>query len=311
MSTSDSDSLAYREELLSPAQRRVYEWIKSDPTRPFCSKDITELPIKCPMGSARNIILRLKSLRLIKLWCRDRLAFYVLESSDISATRKPMTLSRIGGIGLRKIEINLVDLLESLPWEELCRIHDVHLTFQADNLYKIFLSKGHAPLPGSKDISLGKSIWSKYRAVTVILHNNGKVSFILECSNCPIESSPDGFVCMASFLEKCWQEVLNKAKLCDPSLEITSLSEVEDWLIVQWHYGKDSAQEFSGERFNITFKMWCGLLARIYVHEQDRIRKLRLEVVQKPGKSLRQVTAEALNLSCCRCKCKWCSRPSL
>jgi hypothetical protein len=107
------------------------------------------------MGSARNIILRLKSLRLIKLWCRDRLAFYILESADSSVIKKPMTLSRIGGNGLKKIEINLVDLLESLPWEELCRIHDVHLTFIAENLYEIFLNKGYVPIQGSKDIDLG------------------------------------------------------------------------------------------------------------------------------------------------------------
>jgi hypothetical protein len=72
-----------------------------------------EAAIKCPMGSARNIILRLKSLRLIRLWCRDRLSFYILESADSSVIKKPMTLSRIGANGLRKIEISLVGLLES------------------------------------------------------------------------------------------------------------------------------------------------------------------------------------------------------
>ena len=221
-----------------------------------------------------------------------------------------MTLSRIGDKGLRRIEINLVDLLESLQWEELCRVHDVHLTFFAKNLYKTFLDKGFTPIQGSKDIDLGKFFWSKYRSATVILHHNGKVSVILKCTNCPIESSPDNFICMASFLEKCWNEILDKAKGFDSTVNITS-PKVEDWLIVQWHYGKDSAQEFSGERFNITFKMWCGLLARIYVHEQDRIRRLRVEVLQKPGKTLRQATAEVLNLCCCRCKCKWCSKPSL
>jgi hypothetical protein len=197
-----------------------------------------------------------------------------------------------------------------LPQEELCRIHDVHLTFLAENLYQIFQNKGYVPIQGSKDIDLGKSFWSKYRAATFVLHHNGKVSSILECTNCPIEASPNNFVCLASFLEKCWQEILSKAKLNDPMLNISPMAKVEDWLIVQWHYGKDSAQEFSGEGFNITFKMWCGLLARIYIHEQDRMRKLRVEVVQKPGKTLRQVTAEVLNLCCCRCKCKWCTRPS-
>jgi hypothetical protein len=269
-----------------------------------------ELPKKCPSGSARNIIFKLKSLKLIKLYCRDRLAFYVLECADTRAIKMPMTLSRIGDKGLRRIEINLVDLLESLPWEELCRVHDVHFTFFAENLYKAFLGKGYVPIQFSKDIDLGKFVWTNYRSATVILHHNGRVSFILECANCPIESSTDNLVCMASFLEKCWNGILDKARGFDPELDITSMPKVEDWLIVQWHYGKDSAQEFSGEMFDITFKMWCGILARIYVHEQDRIRKLRVEVLQKPHKTLRQVSAEILNLCCCRCKYKWCSKPS-
>ena len=308
MKSHDNDSLEHREGLLSPAAKKAYDWIKSDSTRPFCSKDITELPKKCSKGSARNIILELKSQRLIKPYCRDIFAFYILESADTSAIKKPVTLSHMGVKCIKRLEINFADLLESLPWEELCRVHHIHLTFYAENLYQLFLSKGYVASKSSKDIKFGEFTWSKYRFATVVFHCNGKVSFLLDSSNCPIESSADNFICMATFLETCWDIVLSRAKGYDASLNIASLPKVEDWVIVQWHYGRDSAQEFSGERFNITFKMWCGLLARIYVHRQDKIRKLRVEVIQKPSKTLRQVTAEVLNLCCCRCKCKWCSK---
>lgn len=230
------------------------------------------------------------------------LAFYILASSDPSKVKKPMTLSRIGGKGLRRVEINLVDLLESLPWEELCRVHDVHLTFLAENLYDLFLGEGYTPIQGSKDINLGRFVWSKYRSATAFLHHNGKVSFYLDCGNCPVETSTDSFVSLTAFLEKCWLEILNKVKTFDPTLNVGSQPKVEDWRVVQWHYGRDSALEFSGEHFNITFKMWCGVLARIYVHQQDKMQKLRLEVVQNPRKPLRQAIAEKLNLGCSGCR---------
>jgi hypothetical protein len=309
MKTNDDNRLEHLEGLLSPAEKRVYDWIKSDPTRPFCSKDIAELPIKCPMGSARNIILKLKSLQLIKLWCRDRLAFYILESTDISAIKKPMTVSRMVGGGLNCVQIDFGALLDSLPVEEFCKVHNVRLTFVAEGLYESFLNKEDSkPELGSKDISFGRFVWSKYRSLEVILHHNGTVSFRLDCGNCPIEASAVGFVCMAAFLGGVRNELLNAWRNICREVTQERLARVEDWKVVQWHYGRDSAQEFSGERFNITFKMWCGELARIYVHCQDKSQKLRLEIIQNPNKPLREAIAEKLNLCCGRCK--WCSKPS-
>ena len=268
-----------------------------------------ELPEKCSKGSARNIIFKLKSLKLIKLYCRDRFAFYILESPATSAIKKPMTLSRMVGSGLKCVQIDFGALLDSLPLEELCKIHNVRLTFVAEGLYESFLkNEPSRPEIGSKDISFGKFIWSKYRSLEVILHHNGTVSFRLDCGNCPVEASAVGFACMAAFLGGVRNELLNAWKNICQEVTQERLPRVEDWKVVQWHYGRDSAQEFSGQRFNITFKMWCGELARIYVHCQDKSRKLRLEIIQNPNKPLREAIAEKLNLFCERCK--WCSKPS-
>jgi hypothetical protein len=110
----DNDSLGKQKKLLSPAEKRTLEWIKSDPARAFCSRDIAET-IKITEGTARNIISKLNKLKLIELFCRDKLAFYKLVSSDPSKIKKPIIVSHMRGTGLRRAQINLAALLSSLP----------------------------------------------------------------------------------------------------------------------------------------------------------------------------------------------------
>jgi hypothetical protein len=312
VTTNDDDNLEQQlslEQRLTPAERQVYQWIKTDPTRPFCSKDIMELPEGYAEGTARNIILKLKHLRLIKPYCRDKVAFYVLESTDLGKAKKPVTIYRMGGNGLKRIQINVISFLESLPWEELCKIHDVHLKFMAEGLYDILAETKLYTLDAfSKDISVGSFSLSRYRVLNVLLHRNGSVSFYMGCSNCPLELSIGEMISLSSFLGGIRKELFLKAKTFNPSLREETLPNVEDWIVVQWHYGRDSAQEFSGEPFNMSFKMWCGELARIYVHLHDKTSRLRLEVVQNPEKSLQKAVAEKLNLCCGRCK--ECLKPS-
>jgi hypothetical protein len=299
--TNDNDSLGQWEGLLSPAERSALGWIMLDPTRPFCSKDLVELAQIRSKGTARNINWKLKKLGIIELYCRSFNAFYKLKSIDQSKIKKPMTLYRMGVNGPKQVKVDLLSLLESLPTEELCKVHDVRLTLTADGLYNLLLREGYKPELVSKDIFFGCFSWSKYRSVRVILHHNGTLSFVLDCSNCPIEASTCGFVSMAAFLGGIRNQLLSVCRAIDSKITDESIPVVDIWNVVMWHYGKDSAQEFSGDGFNITFKMWCGELARIYVHEQDHCRKIRFEVVETPKKPLQQVIADKLNLCCKGC----------
>ncbi len=199
-------------------------------------------------------------------------------------------------------KIDLLSLLDSIAAEELCRVHDVRLTFIAERLYNLLVSKGsYKPEINSKNIFFGCFEWSKYRSVKVYVHCNGTVSFMLNCGNCPIEASASGFVSMAGFLGGIRNQLINECRSLDPPITEASIPSIDLWRVVMWHYGKDSAQGFSGEAFNITFTMWCGLLARIYVHEQDDSRKVRFEVVETPKKSLQEVIAKKLHLCCGAC----------
>ncbi len=253
-------------------------------------------------GSSRNVILELKKQGLIEPYCRSICAFYKLKTVDKSKMRKPMTLHRMEGNGVRRIHVDPIALLDSLPMEELCKVHDVRLTFSASGFYNALLSTGLYQFDtNSKDILFGDFIWLKYRSLKVFLHRSGTVTFQLDCSNCPIEASTMGFVSLAGFLGGMRKELSIACKGINPEMKEESIPIVDYWKVVMWHYGKDSAQEFSGEDFNITFKLWCGELARIYVHKQDHSRKVRFEKIETPKKPLQQVIADKLNLDCSRC----------
>jgi hypothetical protein len=307
MASNDTDNLERWKRVLSPAEMRTLKWIMQDPTRPFCSADLIESSGIGSKGTARNIICKLKRARLIELYCKSIYAFYKLQTADRSKVNKLMTLSRMGDKP-RRIQINFSALLDSLPFEELCKVHDVRLVFKANGLYDALLEKEpHKPNLISKDIFFGSFDWGKYRSIQVNLHQKGNVSFIVSCSNFPVESSDIGFLCLAAFLGGVRNELLSKWKTICHTITEASLPSVEDWRVSQWHYGRDSAQEFSGEAFNITFKMWCGELARIYTHKHEKCQKVRMEMIQAPDKPLRDAIAGKLNLCCGGCK--WCSKP--
>jgi hypothetical protein len=302
LATNDNDSLEHWEGLLSPVEMKALRWIMLDPSRPFCSGDLIDFAGIRSKGTARNINWRFKKLGITELYCKSIYAFHKLKTVDRTQIKKPVTIYRMGGNGLGRVKIDLLSLLDSMTAEELCRVHDVRLTFTADRLYDLLLSTGgYKPEFASKDIFFGSFEWSKYRSVQVFLHCNGTVSFVLDCGNCPIEASTCGFVSMAGFLGGIRNQLFNACRIIDEKLTVAVVPLVDVWKVVMWHYGKDSAQEFSGEGFNITFKMWCGELARIYVHEQDHSRKVRFEVTETPKKSLQEVIVNKLNLCCGRC----------
>lgn len=91
----------------------------------------------------------------------------------------------------------------------------------------------------------------------------------------------------------------------DPQFERLIVPRVEDWVVTQWHYGKDGIREFSGPAFNVTFKTWCNKLARIYLKNSSKLLKGRLEIIEEPRKTLSQVFEEKINpkfkgdLRCC------------
>ena len=287
----DNDVLGYS---LTPAERYIYESAKFRPEEPFCFLDFKD---RYAHGTIRNVFSKLKKKGLLKLYCRSGPAFYVCSSSKLKVSSKPMTVDHIvGGGGVRGVRIDFGAFLDSLGWEDVCRVHDVVLCFSVDGLYDLLLKNDIGHSTGiSKDIQFGSFVWSRGRVLKVVLHRNGKVTSYLGCSECPVEVSLDGLVRLVSFLGGVRIRLVDTATSIDSEFDEQMVSDVCDWVVVQWHYGRDGAREISGPAFNVTFKTWFNELARIYMRHDGQLLKPRLEVIETPKKTLPEAFAEKID----------------
>jgi hypothetical protein len=66
------------------------------------------------------------------------------------------------------------------------------------------------------------------------------------------------------------------------------ISNKDDWKKVLWHLNRDSATEYSGEKFHCSWKVAKNLFIRIYTKEL----KLRMEIQENPDTIFKQLTTQ-------------------
>jgi hypothetical protein len=288
---SDSDAHEPVVGSLTPIEKHIYGRAKASPNVPFCFLDFKG---KYAHGTIRNAFSSLQRKRLIRLYCRSGVAFYVLSSGKPKTPSEKVTTGRKGGV--RELRVDFEAFLDSLEWEDLCRVHDVDLGSRIGGVYELFLKNGIGQLvERSLDIQFGSFVWSTGRVLHVTLHRSGMVIARLKCAECPVTVSLDSLTSLAAFLGGIRVRLVVKAVSLDPDFTEDLVPDVSDWTVLQWHYGRDGVYEISGPAFNVSFRTWFGELARIYMrHEGKLLFKPRIEVLEKPRKSLALAFAEKI-----------------
>jgi hypothetical protein len=287
----DNDGL----QCLTPAERSIYERAKSRPDEPFCYLDFEDAYAH---GTIRNAFSKLKDRGLIRLYCRSFVAFYVHASSRLKSAKVMTALHKVGGGGVRGVSIDFRAFLESLELEDVCRVHNVVLCFCVDGLYNLVYSEhSDRRVERSGDIPFGSFAFGRGRVLKVSLHRNGRVTCYLRCSDCPIAITIEGLVALSAFLGGVRSYIADTLAKTKSSENV--VPGVPKWIVTQWHYGRDGAREISGPAFNVTFSTWCGELARVYMRRRGRLFRARLEVLEKPKKTLPAIFAEKIQGSAC------------
>ena len=292
-SKSDSDTIGVEQKELKPVDRYILSVAKTL-GRPFCWEDFKG---RYTHGTIRNAFSRLKKKGLIRLWTRSSIAFYVLPGQMKGYPRRKVTVThKVGRGGVREVRVDFGSFLDSLDWEDVCRVHDVCLVFSVDGLYELLLENGVGRLvEWSKDICFDSFVWSRGRVLEVFLHRGGKVTCYLKCSDCPVEVSLDGLVGLSSFLGGVRICIVNATVSVGSDFDEGLVPDVCDWIVAQWHYGRNGAREISGPAFNVSFTTWFGELARIYMRHSGQLFKPRLEIHEKPRKTLPVAFAEKID----------------
>lgn len=289
----DTDTYGSVGDSLPPAERYIYARAKRKPDEPFCFLDFND---KYTHGTIRNAFSSLRKRGLIRLYCRSGAAFYVHASGKPKIPPEKVTVTHmVGRGGVRGVQVDFGAFLDSLDWEDVCRVHDVCLVFLVDGLYELFRHGVGCLVKGSGDVRFGSFVWSRGRVLEVVLHRGGKVTAYLKCSECPVEVSLDGLVSLSAFLGGVRACLVNAAVSIDPDFDRCLVPDVSDWIVAQWHFGRNGVREISGPAFNVTFSTWFGDLARIYMRRHGQLFKPRLEIHEKPRKTLPVAFAEKID----------------
>jgi hypothetical protein len=152
-------------------------------------------------------------------------------------------------------------------------IHDIRLRFSVKGIWSI-LSSSSSDLISNKDLKNNKYITLngidlKDHIIKITVHRTNIVSVIVACSDNPIPIDIMGLAKLTSGLtsaEERLQRLLidyyTSSNSSGNSINIkTSLPHAKylipshmPWIVTMWHFGQDSLTEYSGEKFEISWK---------------------------------------------------------
>lgn len=75
-----------------------------------------------------------------------------------------------------------------------------------------------------------------------------------------------------------------------------SIPDYGKWIINRWDFGRDSLQTYTGKNYEITVENISNVFSRIYTKQFNKQKKIRLEVVEAPMKSVTEAIQEKLNI---------------
>jgi len=172
----------------------------------------------------------------------------------------------VGPRRLRVFRLDFFDYLLSLNWEDVRRIHDVRFSVPLASLD--FVNDGwvlhdrkHAQF-FSRDVEL-----EGLRFVLQAHYGRGKNLLVtVKCANEPVAFDLES---LTRFFE-----LVNRVRsiYC-----CTSVSDVGEWTVVQWHFGRDTKGAVEGADFALSFRDWFNNYARIYSRHDGKVRVERIE----------------------------------
>jgi hypothetical protein len=281
--------LAYH---LRPVEQVIVNYARMHLYECFCW---LEFASKYNNNTLRNAFSHLVKLKLLDRCCRSSNAYYILHNSERAGHGQKVTITHMGGRNSRKrVQMSYLSYIESFGWEEIWRVHDVCLCFSVDGLYGKILAKGSSCNAQSKDIKFLDVTTNANLRLTVILHKTGMVTCYVKCSLHPIEVTPEGLVDFTAVLGKIAAILEVSAESSSFEFKQSVVPNVSNWIVMQWHFGRDGKKEISGKSYHVTYRNWSGALIRVYLKKTGGKFRARKEVIEQPRKPLPKAFAEKM-----------------
>jgi hypothetical protein len=256
-------------------------------------------------GTIRNKLSKFSKEGKIELCYIDRIAFYSLSGKKFGKD-KLMTGDHTDVINHSNYNNNKHDLYKSIrkhPLYNITRysfgkisIHDIHFSFKSRGFWNYLLDIDDFKRrtdSQSKSISFGYFQIEKYLTIKVRIQDTDTVNVTVKCSDNPIMLDFDGMMKLTEALtriEERLSAVLNDSNNKTFNAEFNpstiKIPNKDDWIVTLWHLHRDSYEEYSGEKFQCSWKIAKNLFIRIYSKELKLNRKkkniIRLEIQENP-----------------------------
>jgi len=218
---------------------------------------------KLTVGSLYNTLSLLKRLEFLESK-RSIVALYRLK--ELENEIHPMgAVSRDFRCRPKVFRLDFFKYLEGLSWENVQCVHDVH--FWAPVRDWCFVDGNWKDHPRSKYRSRCVVV-DGFRVELRVYYQAGSFTVVVACADRPVAVGFEGLVKLYGLLSDV------RASCC------SSVPSVKDWMVKQWHFGRDCKGSVSGADFELSFQDWFGHLARIYTRHDG---KVRLERVENPN----------------------------
>lgn len=242
-------------------------------------------------GTIRNKFVQFKKKGKIVLHCKSNPAFYTLKGygNTVTVDHTGVTISHNDPV---------YQMLKNLPMDK-ASIHDIHLRFNASNIYKPF---ENTPFPKfKKNQSIAVESWTMNNAITkTTINKNDTVNIILGCSLYPIPLDYDGIIRFMTVLARS-EGVLHglTAMVNNYKIGNESIPPFTKWIITRWDFGRDSIESYNGKKYEIAVEDAYHRLNKIYTKDfgKNKSIRLRAERIDTPRKTVIDAINEKLDLN--------------
>jgi hypothetical protein len=264
--------------------------------RPFCFRDFLEFEVdgkkySMAYGTFRNKISQYVRNGYAQLEYISGPAFYSLKGFNFTKPKPRMTDHHTMVSSLSSV--SSLSFIDSLPSDKHA-LHDIRYRFKVDNIWNAITTNHPELKPNevSKDIALDP-IATHDITIKITIHHTDTVSVIVACSLNPIAVDLKGLLRLSNALTRVEERLLRYLDSAPLSLSL-SIPDHNSWTVTMWHFGKDSYEEYTGEKFEIAWEDGENALMRIYTKDLNDMTRIRRERQEYPNKRFDEAMDEKL-----------------
>jgi hypothetical protein len=193
-----------------------------------------------------------------------------------------------------------VSFIDSPPADKHA-IHDIRYRFKVIGIWSIIVSNYPELKPNdrSKDISMNP-IETNDLMIRVVIHHTDTVRVSVGCSMKPVVSDIGGLIRLSNALTRVEERL---SRLVDDSNQLLLspkfhlIPDNNSWTVTMWHFCSDSLNEYTGERFELTWEQGKEALIRVYTKDlrDGKGIRIRTERQEYPIKRFDVAFEEKLN----------------